>query len=217
MQFFRRGFFAHVEKQELVQQLNLLLLEDKLARIATHYDGSVLLRTYFARVVYNLCVDELRRQKRQISTTPTTALLTEKDTALTPEERLLLKDELARLTALLQLLPRRYRSIICLKGWARIVLLAIDLQHYRAPRTEKIFQQLYRFFQPYDALRDAEIFGVLAALFSLVEQTDIVPDSLRRWTDLQADRLVADLNAGDTGSAYTKGVLKTFLRYHYER
>lgn len=211
--FIRRGFFSAAEREELIQEINLAMLERKLARIAQHYDGSVYLRTYFGQVVYRLCIEHGRRRP-QVSFVAEEALEQTAGREPDPAHRALLADEARRLDAILRLLPKAYKSRLCLKAWARLLITWLDVQLYDAPPTRgAILAIKEKLFGPYDDLTELEVFTLLAALFNRVENKEGAPDSLRRWTTELAGRVVAALNGTPPTAAYQPETLKILLAY----
>ena len=117
--FISRGFFRAEEKMEVVQEINVELLEKKMARMREQYNGSVYLRTYFSRIIYNSCLEIARGRKRQPQILSTELLAEETSAQLSPIEALAIRDEMHRLEALLKGRRQYYKLKLCFKLWVQ--------------------------------------------------------------------------------------------------
>lgn len=216
--FVSRGFFDVHEKEEVSQTINLLLLEKKLEKINAQYNGSVLLRTYFSRVVHNAVLELVRKQNRQPEVVDADSLLPQKDASLNPAEQMVIQDELNRLEALLAMLPKdRYKILLCLKLFARIRLTDTDLQFFQSSKTASaIAAWRAQFFSAYDRQSDKEVFRTGVALFNALDDKATDGDSLRRWTHQKADQLIQSLNGHPPVSRHTRESLKILLQFYFE-
>lgn len=216
--FAARGFFAFEEKEEVVQEINLQLWDKKLERIKAQYNGSVYLRTYFSKVVYNACLEIVRSRRRQPRFLSDEILQFSGDNAAGAFEQMAIRDELHRLEGFFRgLAGKRVKSELCLKLFARFILSMYDINWYDGPRTQAAILAIRQhFFEAYDHLSDKEVYGVIVQLFNIVESRDTDADSLRKWVQQLADRLIGLLNGDPPVSAYDREALKILLRLFFE-
>ncbi len=217
--FILRGFFSANEKMEVVQEINLRLLEQKMQKIQEHYRGTVLLRTYFAKVVYNTCLEICRQQRRQAQILGEDHLLQHVDSKGNAHEQLVIKDELLRLQAALKgLQSDQYKGQLCLKAWVRFLLAQPDIQFYQSPKTREAIEAIKaKLFTPYDQMNDQQVYGLLIDLFNLVENKSNTADSLRKWVVNIIDQLIVLLNGDPPVSAHSRQSIKLLLQYYFDQ
>lgn len=216
-QFIARGFFQPGERDELIQEVNLSLLEGKLEKVRTHFKGTVKLRTYFSKVVYNAFQELVRRRARQPVILNEESLQQKVDASLSPYQKMAIQDELFRLEAILRGMARRkHKAVFNLKLWVRFLLEQVDIQFYQAPKTATWIERIKQtFFHPYDQLTDKEVFDLSVQLFNVLENKDNDGDSLRRWVTHLKDRMIILLNGSPQKSAHTSESLKLLLTYYF--
>lgn len=216
-QFIARGFFQAGEREELIQEVYLSLLEGKLEKVQLHFKGTVKLRTYFSKVVYNSFQELARRRSRE----PT--LLSEENLQHTPDadldayQKMAIQDELFRLEAILKgLAKRQHKASFNLKLLVRFLLQYIDIQFYQSPKTADLLERIKQsFFQPYDDMTDKEVYDLSVQLYNILEGKDNDGDSLRRWVNSLKDRLIQLLNGSPQRSAHTTESIKLLLTYYF--
>ena len=215
--FIRKGFFKQEEREDLIQQLNLQCLEGKLTKIKTQFNGTVYLRTYFSKVIYNACQEIARKRKRAPQMLSTNLLFNEDSKELSAQVLLVIKEELKRLEASLKTMgKKKLKSEFCLKLLVRIILQQLDIQFYSSPKTQKEITLLKQhFFQQYDHLSDKEVYGIAIQLFNKLENKSNDWDSLRRWTQQQLDRLIGLLNNEWSATNYDRESLKILLQRYF--
>lgn len=215
--FIRKGFFQLEEREDLIQQLNLQCLEGKLDKIKTQFNGTVYLRTYFSKVIYNACQEIARKRKRAPQILSTNLLFDQDSKELSAQVLLVIKEELKRLEASLRTLgKKKQKSELCLKLLVRIILKYLDIQFYSSPKTQKQITHFKQyFFQKYDQLSDKEVYTIAIQLFNTLENKTNDWDSLRRWTQQQLDRLIALLNNEWSATNYDRESLKILLQRYF--
>ena len=212
--FISRGFFRAEEKMEVVQEINVELLEKKMARMREQYNGSVYLRTYFSRIVYNSCLEIARGRKRQPQILSTELLAEETSAQLSPIEALAIRDEMHRLEALLKGRRQYYKLKLCFKLWVRSPLHREDWQFFDGPGTGSAIARLKEKGNG-PGLSEKEAFGLANELFNLLEKKETGADSLRRWVQQQAAHFIELLNGEPPISRYDQETFKTLLRYYF--
>jgi DNA-directed RNA polymerase specialized sigma24 family protein len=215
--FFHKGFFPLKEKMDLIQEVNLQLLDNKIEKIKIHFNNSVQLRTYFSRVVYNACLEMARKQPPQHLARPENFLSDTPVKNSSPVQLLALKEEMVRLRGCLLALPkRRHKATICLKAIAKIPLQQNDIQFLQSPKTEvEITRIKTSLFAPYGHLQHKEVFSLLSALYDKIEGKSTDGDSLRKWTNQILDRFITIMNGNPPHAAYTRETMKTLLQYYF--
>lgn len=216
-QFIARGFFQAGEQAELIQEVNLSLLEGKLEKVQMHFEGTVKLRTYFSKVVYNSFQEIVRRRSRQPTLLSEESLQHTPDADLNAYQKMAIQDELFRLEAILKgLAKRQHKAVFNLKLLVRFLLEYIDIQFYSSPKTADLLEEIEKsFFQPYDHLTDKEVFDLSVQLYNVLEGKNNDGDSLRRWVNLLKDRLIHLLNGSPQRSAHTSDSIKLLLTYYF--
>lgn len=217
--FIRKGFFNADEKGDLLQTLNLQMLEGKLEKIKAQFNGSVYLRTYFSKVVYNACTEITRQKKRQAKTFDIDALYDLETSNSNAYEHLAIRDELLRLEAILKgQAKKQLKSEFCLKLLVRIVLKLLDIQFYNSPKTKAEIETIQKlFFQPYDQMTDKYIFEKVVPLFNKIESKSNDSDSLRKWVYQLTEKIIALLNGGSSPSNFDKDSVKILLQLYFSQ
>ena len=144
---------------DIIQQVNAIMLEKKLEQVRRNYNGSVLLSTYFSKVVYNQCLEIIRGRKKQIALHSEELLSKEKDDQLSVENKLIIEDEKARLDVIIKgILGLSPRLIIALKLFSRVLVKEEDYLGTLLPENEvkQNFEEL--FFSDYTAMNDKEVY-----------------------------------------------------------
>ena len=218
-QFIARGFFRAEEQQEIQQEINLQLLEKKLGYMQRNFQGGVLLRTYFSKVVYNCCLELARRRPGRGEHLGLEALQASQSEELTPLQRLAIRDEVFRLEALLRVLAgKRKKAELNLKLLIRLVLAERDIEWCKSRPTAAVLQSFRQhFFQTYEDLSDQFIFAVAVELFNQMENKANNGDSLRRWVGHLVQNLIRKLNGHPPASTHTVESLKLLLLHYFRR
>ncbi|NUO01938.1 MAG: sigma-70 family RNA polymerase sigma factor [Saprospiraceae bacterium] len=208
-----RGYFQHHDREDLVQQVNLELLEKKLARMRDQFNNTVLLRTYFTKIVWNTCLEIARAKGRQPRLVDAELLLEFRSDMPGASDETLIRDEVRRFEGILRSMPTgRHKAVVCLKLFARIPLRHEDLQWYDTPRTRNIFDAISKtLLQPYDHLSDKDLYALVAPLFDAVENKTTDTDSLRKWVGSLTDQFIRLLNGEPPSAAHNKSSLKVLI------
>ncbi len=217
--FIRRGFFDYTEKMDVVQNVNTLLLEKKLDKIKEHFNGSVYLRTYFSKVVYNSCLELTRKKARQPIITGEELLQNETARDLNPEQQLAIKDELKRVEALLKGFgKKKAKSIFCLKLFGKKWLDESDLEDYnKFGLNEELAMIRASFFENYEGLPDKAAYEVAVLLFNKLEKKSNSADSLRKWVNAIVDNMISLLNGEPPVYHHTRDTIRILLQMYFTK
>lgn len=213
----RRGFFSVDEKMDVVQQVNTVLLEKKLAQIQRNYNGTVLLSTYFSKVVYNHCLEIVRGTTKQAVLHSDQLLSNTKDENLSIEDRLIIDDEKTRLEAILKgVVGLSLRTIIALKLFARVIITLRDYQEvmYVEDELSKNFEEI--FFNDYSDMNDKEVYQSAIPFLNRITEKKIDSDSHRKWINMTVDRIAELLNGNPPRSAYNRETVKILVQLYFE-
>lgn len=217
--FIRRGFFDRTEKMDVVQNINTLLLEKKLEKIKEHFNGSVYLRTYFSKVVYNTCLELTRKKARQPIISGEELLQNETDQSLNPEEQLAIKDELKRVEALLKGFGKKTaKTIFCLKLFSKKWMNEFDLEPYnQLGLNDELAMIRTSFFENYEALPDKAVYEVAVLLYNKLENKSNSADSLRKWVNTIVDNMISILNGEPPVYQHTRETIRILLQMYYSK
>ena len=208
-----RGYFPPHDREDMVQQVNLILLEKKLARMREQFNNTVLLRTYFTKIVWNTCLEIARARGRQPKMVDAELLLEFRSDPSSASDETLIRDEVRRFEGILRSMHTgRHKAVICLKLFARIPLRHEDLQWYDTPRTRTVFEAVSKtLLQPYDHLSDKDLYTLVAPLFDAVENKITDADSLRKWVSSLIEQFIRLLNGQPPSAAHDKASLKVLI------
>ena len=217
--FIRRGFFDRTEKMDVVQTVNTHLLEKKMQKIREHFNGSVYLRTYFSKVVYNTCLEITRKSARQPIIAGEELLEHETSKILNPEEQLAIKDELRRVEGLLKGFGKKQsKTLFCLKLFAKKWLDESDLAAYRQTQLKEEMAMIRTtFFENYESLPDKSAYEVVVLLFNKLESKSNSADSLRKWVNNIVDNMILILNGEPPVYGYTRDTLRILLQMYFAK
>lgn len=204
--FISRGFFDNEEKMDVVQHINEQMLKSKLDRIKQHFNGSVYLTTYFSKVVYNACLELARSRKNKPHILGEETLVHHDSNQRSASDNMAIQDELRRFEGLLRSLGKKRRKVeLSLKLMARVVLTDSDLKPYLSSDTKSDWQNASKIlYHPYDKMTDKEVFALVIPLFNAEEGKNNTPDSVRRWIQMQMDRMVLLLNGNPPTAAHSR-------------
>ncbi len=214
-----RGYFPQHDREDVIQQVNLAFWEKKLERMREQFNDTVLLRTYFTKIVWNTCLEIARARGRQPKLVDAELLLDFLSESAQASDATLIRDEVRRFEGILRSMHSgRHKAAVCLKLFARIPLRHDDLQWYNTPRTQSVFEVVSNTFtQPYDSLSDKEVYGLAAPLFDAVEGKTTDADSLRKWVGSLVEQFIRLLNGDPPNAAHNKSSLKTLIGLYFDK
>ena len=131
--FVASGYFHTGEKDDIVQSINERLLASRIRSMQARYNHSAYVSTYFAKIVYNLCLEMGRKRKRERALDRSQDV-SELEIGYEDESgivQLLIQSEIRRFETLLKLYGRtRCKLELCLKLFFRVEVTAADLRAY---------------------------------------------------------------------------------------
>ncbi len=215
--FVSRGFFPESEKMDVIQTINEALLGGKMDRIKKNYNGSVLLSTYFSKVVYNHCLEIARSNKKKPSLGSEELLQNTSDTGISIEQKLVLRDEVNRLqTILTGIIGLGLRLHLALKLYARIPLTKEDFKGALIVENDQYKAFKNRFFTTYDGLNDKEVYQKAVPFLNKLTSKNTDADSMRKWLNMQLDKIIRLQNGDPERSAHSRDTIRILLQMLFE-
>jgi len=212
--FVGKRLFNAFEKEDVSQFINEKMLTEKIKKIQAQYDNSTYLRTYFSRIVQNLCYEYRRKFKQQ-----PTIELDENEFSSSPDfNELVIRDEFKRLAAILKLFKNsRNKLVLCLKLISRVEIADDDLLSY-CPKcdSDKLRNLTGRFGEDYYDMKDLEIYNIITPFFNKCDGKNNSVDALRKWLDAKITEIIKILNGNPPQASYDKETLKILVQKYYE-
>jgi len=216
--FVSRGFFDVAEKKDVVQNINEALLERKMGSIQRNYNGSVLLSTYFSKVIYNHCLEITRSKKNQTRIGSEDLLQNHSDTNVSAENQLILKDEINRIEIVLKgVIGLSLRVLIALKLYARVPLTMTDFQG-KMIQEDDLFNDFKKdFFNPFDELNDKEVYVKAIPFLNKLTSKNTDADSMRKWVNMQIDKIIQLQDGEPPRSKHSRDTIRILLQMFFEK
>lgn len=219
MRLVSKGMLGFSDVDDVIQELNEVYLNKKLADIQRNYSPKYgLFLPYFERTVYNKSMDVLARMSnKQMRTTDfseTTDLLSGGEESL--DESIFIREELKKLDIYFSLFHDKQAKLnLLFQLYARICLFEPDFRNYSNDIPVRLLEELLTCFGvPYHQLHDKEVYGEIKPLIELVEKKKITPDALRKWINERAEELIGSLSKGKY--EYDKESLKNLMQFYYK-
>lgn len=215
-------YFDRVEEEDIIQEINTQLLEKKLAQISKHYNGSSALRTYFSRVVQNMCREMIRKRNRTLVTQRIDDHPIHAESGSKSDFGAYLSEERKRFEAILKTYrpAKRKKLMLCMRLMSYLPITEGDFKTYFG---EEILadpdhqKSIEAFMQPYGKLDEKKICEHMVPMFNAYEGKQNSTDSLRKWIDLQYKRLTILLNGDPPRYHYTKDRIKALVQFYQEQ
>lgn len=216
--FIARGFFSYDEQMEVVQQVNEALLSKKIESIQRNYNGSVLLSTYFSKVVYNLCIEVTRKQKKVVRSEAVEVLEKQAQDETSAFDKMVIKDELNRLQLILKtIIKPTLRLYIALKLYAKAVLFKSDFHGELVVEDELYRAFIADFFDAYDDWNDKEVYKKAVPFLNKLTRKKADPDSFRKWLNMQIDKIIELQNGEPPRAFHNRDSIRILLQLFFEK
>ena len=216
--FIVRGFFNEADKMDVIQNINEALLARKIHLIQKNYNGSVLLSTYFSKVIYNHCLEISRSQKNRNHTGSELLLRNVSDATVSPLQKLALRDEVNRLSIILNaVIGLSLRLRIALRLFARATITLADFQGELVSEDDLFENFKSNFFGDYNTWNDKEVYEKAIPFLNKLTGKNTDADSMRKWLNLQVDRIVELQNGQPPRSFHNRETIKILLQMYFER
>lgn len=217
VKFVSRGFFMSEEKMDIIQNINEALLAKKMGSIQRNYNGSVLLSTYFSRVVYNHCLEIARGRKGSLKVASEEILVNRANDEISADKRMILKDEINRLMIIIKgVLFPDLRLRLALKLYSRVPLSMIDFQGVLI-KEDEVFKHFKKiFFKPFDELNDKEVYKKAIPFLNKITGKQTDADSMRKWMNMQIDKIIDLQNGKPPRSKHSRETMRILLQMYFE-
>ncbi len=215
----KKGIFSRNEKEDIVQNINEKLLCGKLEKIKDQYNSQVYLKTYFSKIVYNMCLEIYRKKKGKFNNTDTIDIdCDELGNNSNTESKLTIQDEISRFGYVMKMYGKtRFKLELCLKIISGIKIKKDDFTSYHSNKTnELIVNMVKRLNNSVHNLSEKEIYELVIPYFNQCEDKNNSADSLRRWIQLKIIEIIDIMNGNPKQSNYNKETLKILIQKCYE-
>lgn len=209
--FIKTRLFTLDEYNDIVQKVNEELWM-RLPIIQKQFDGTVLVRTYLAVVIRNICL-KISSEKSLDTLLPFQNFDERVEEQVS--DILALDDERKRFEHILRQFHREENKVLlCLKLLLRLPIAERDLKlcfPFLKQRTVKELSAFYR-DQLY-SMSDNEIFVPVVQHFLKSENAAYTADSLRKWSDRRLQSIITRMNGNPPKRFYTRKTLQQLFEY----
>ncbi|HAS45571.1 MAG TPA: hypothetical protein DCS93_34115 [Microscillaceae bacterium] len=191
--FVSKGGIYGQTTEDIISEVTLIILEKKLDYIAKSYNPQFsTIRGYMSKVVFNLCIELLRKQKNKpvfknsLDDIQETTL-EQGYSNINPEANFIaqetIESELNKLRNYLRIFAKyKAKFVLLIKLYCRIPLKDEDFQHYATNLSSDEWMFYYQTFsKDYSNYSDKEIYQLIIPLVNKVENKQNTPDALRKW------------------------------------
>ncbi len=206
----RAGYFPFQDCNEMLQVVNEKFCLH-IGRIASQYNGQVLVRTYLSAICRNIIKEYLRSMRRR-SLLLRDHMVCEPDFQVPLYARLVILDEFNRLDKIMILMGhKKHKVMLMLKLLYRIKIGWSDLLSYREDARDYISEEVMDRLNCDPNLKDKDIYTLIFPLFATGEGKISHPDTLRKWFNYKTCELIRLLNGSPPRAAYCSDTLQILL------
>ncbi len=215
------------EWEDIFQEVITRLISGKLDRIREKFDFSYqsplkksTFTSYLMVTVRNIYMDIIReRQVRPLTSGNMQSIDDTYENINSKEEnmlnRLVIEEEFRKLKTLLALHYRsRGKLELCLKIKCRVPVTPGDVQRCFPSCGESDMKTLLRDYKGY---KDKQVFDTIIPVFNRNEGRENKSDTLRKWSSVKVDEIIAHLNRTHQNLVYTGKNFIDFITLYYER
>ncbi len=221
--FVSRGGIYGQTTEDIISEVTLMILEKKLDYIAKSYNPQFsTVKGYLSKVVFNLCVELLRKQqnkavlKNSLDDVQEGSFKGDYNSA-NPEASLIAQEtidsELNRLRNYLKIFAKyKFKFVLLIKLYCRIPLKLEDFQNYALDLSPDEWTSYYQTFSvDYSNHSDKEVYQLISPLINKVENKKNSADSLRKWVSTKVVTLKEAMSQ-NTHYQYDTESLKNLVR-----
>lgn len=220
MKYMASGLFRNDETDDVYQYINERLLTGVLEKMRNQYNSSYYIRTYFSKIISNLCLQyanmEGRRNllQRNVDFSDVDVSTDETITA-----DIVLKEMYEHLVTVLALFgTKRPRLELLMKITLKIGISRDDiLRCYPDCKAESMQRLLAQFQTPdqYSSSSLTVIYETLIPLLNELEGKQNTADALRKWVDSKLDEIAEILNVPPVSAALNRETVKILIEKYY--
>lgn len=214
--YISKKMFTTHQYSDLVQSVNERLIK-KLNGIEKNFDGSVQMVTYISVVIRNICrtLYEIEINKIPLVQLPAIDQMVEGEI----ENKLLIDDELKRLSLILDLYDSsRKKIIIMMKIYYRMPLTRPEIRaFFRKVNTTDRNEIFARFGGEYNDTYETDNFNFLSNALFQQEGKRLSGDSLRRWIERKIHDIIDLLNGNPPSHSFTLETIRILFEHYIEQ
>lgn len=204
-----KGLIKHGDIDDFVQEINKKLLE-RMKRIQNQYNHSSQLRTYFSKIILNICLEEMRKGSQVMEPQP--EHYGKSEIADEPVDNFLFKQEYERFERVILLLDHKGRKILLLlKMMYDLPVYRKDLVEFSYHISDSTIDQIFLDIKACRNKLKKEKLAVFSKILYLLEGKEVPPDSLRKWYRTYLDECLRLMNGNPVRSSYTEDSLAILI------
>lgn len=213
-----KGFYNMDDKEELVQEVNLGLLES-IDSIKKNYKEKCLLKTYVLGISKNICYDILRKKRRNPAFTELADDIENRyghiDLNFFRQE---LADEFEKFSAILKTYFRKQAKIeLCLQILYRIPVKLQYFIDYCRKKAEEFYNTVLAQIPVQSNFTDKEIYGVITPYINECDNKENTVGAAQRWMNKIIDQLIVLMNTGRQDGNYNKEIFQILVEKYYQK
>lgn len=213
-----KGFYHKDEKDELIQEVNVRLLE-RMGDIKKKYNKKSLLRTFFWVIIKNTCYGILREKKRR----PTHSPLNGDETNRIPPTanniliNLVFEDEFRKYEAILKTYYRNIAKIeLILQLVYRIPVLIRYFINYCKKFAESFYEAVPKILPIDKDFPDIKIYNIITPYLNKCNGKDNPGSSTQRWMNNIINQHITLMNIGHEPDVYDKDIFQIVVEKYYQ-
>lgn len=181
--------------------------------IAKGYSGKAKISTYCYAVISKMCLEEIRKQKKQWEQTLENSIETGSTNILSSSENLVIKDEIALLCKILLMLgDEKAKAKLFIACSYQLQINELDIYQYDK---NYLTNNLKNLFYAKNELKKGDIYKNLTKAVNIVEKKNLKPDAVRMWLNKIKTSIINRLNGSFTRATYTHETFQTLFEYYY--
>jgi len=212
------GFYLFQEKEDLIQEVSLRLLE-KADEIKKQYDEErALLITFFSLKVFNICYQILREEKNK----PRYDVINESLSVFSTgkhetDKEIYLLDEFKKYEIILKLFYRKRAKIeLCLQILYRIPVLYFYFVAYCKKTAKSFFAAITKLLPLNKDFTNKEIFHIITPYLNKSENNNNTDDAVQRWMHNIINSLIELINIDNEPGGFDKETFQILLEKYYD-
>lgn len=212
---------AYEEWEDIIQEIFIRLLSDKIYKIQKQYDfeyeGRSSFTSYFMVTVRNIYMDMVKSPNSRSQSVDLGKDISEIKFAIMQldfTDIIVLRAEIKKLQAILALYHKiRPKLELVLKLKFRIDVNDTNIKSSFPNYDRNALEVLTR---DYRLEKDGDVWEQVQVVFNRLEKTEYKSDSLRRWVNVKVKEVINLMNRTLNRSAYDESVLETLLNLYYQ-
>jgi RNA polymerase sigma factor (sigma-70 family) len=206
---FLKGLVKHNDQDDLYQEINKKLLE-RLPRIQEQYRTSSKLRTYFSKIIQNICLEDLR--KLNVVMEPKADPYGNTEVVDIPVDYFLIQQEFERFRRIITMQDRNGQKLfLLLKIMNDLPVERSDLTSFNYALKADVIIELEVKLNACKDLMKKEKLAIFGEILYLLDGKEVPPDSLRKWFKTHLEECLRLMNGNPPRSSYNAESLGILL------